>query len=1841
MPKITNIFTGGKMNKDLDERLLPNKEYRDAMNVEVTSSDSSNVGSIQNSMGNLSMDSTGIVGAKCIGSIIDNEKQRIIWFINGDVIDAIVEFDLNSSDINPVLVDTQKNSSNSILRFTSDMLITGINILNGILFWTDNAGEPKKIDIDQMKLGLITEIRGTTQSTGTSFNINDGAIFGTFQGSTFSTKPPTASDFTLLIDGVESNKTYDFNSGVITAPVSINSGIKVKIILKTKLAIFSQRTFYIVKGYNRSFPKFHHITVMRRSPLNAPNIILSDTIRTGNVTNINIFTDSTFVNGNLNFWLYKELGSETVKVKPIGVNSLGPFYQTVENSIPSDPLLDNNLNPVVLDKISIPQNNDFKKGDIINLIAENGDENDLKLDKLKVTLLLGFEVSSNVFHCTILNISDNIAHGTTNSPPVNGGGTIIWNASIQQGKSLYENVFPRFAYRWKYDDDAYSTISPFTSVAFLPSNLGYDYDSELGHNLAMTNFVKRIKLSSFDPKPVDVVAVDILVKNSNENSIYVAETIQSNRVDIGEVEITQESINSILPSNQILRNFDNVPLKAKSQEVSASRIMYGNYVQQRNLITNFKKKVKFKFDVVSSNVNNEINEDVQAEGLQIFSGSLSVKSLRTYQVGVAFLDNFGRQTPVFSSEAATVKISQDRSFTKNQFQVNLESERPSWATHEKYFIKENSNEYYNIALDRYYNDTVDGDVWLSFSSNEVNKVEVDDYIVLKKAHGNNDAVGTQNNLTARYKVLAKESSAPDAIRFEKVLVGVINNAQFGKPDDSSPYTPTNNGFPVKDSIKLIVPFRKLKNTDLQRVNLLPSSGKYLKISILDQTAVDTGIESAYYEVSSVELNTTASDEEEHFYNFTLRKPFSSDIDFVQKFDDTPNNKSQFTFSYYEDNDDALSVEFKGRFFLKIKSDLTLKEKVLSTVNSTNAVNYIQYSQDFRYIKWDGVDNTPSSTGVSGGGATAAGDGETINNADYDKLCIDNLAEVAPYPNAYSTPTDPKNLQFWAIDEAMAIHRSQPNSDDAVQGNGWGNNGRRVTFRMFGRLPDSQIVGSQISHYGNYFFYDRLQQSQYVRSKNNINNITFLDKMENPVGVRIRWKHDPSVIYTITSASSFPVQNFSKTDNEFVSGQAPDLETPLMSINGIKFSLTLDTSSTRNIGGNALNIMTPVSSRHDPPSTAAGVRTLQIIESLPNQEAFFTKNPAIFEVEPKQQVVDLNLFYETPTTNFIPKKNYAVTVISSFWPSLAIINSVSRDCLTLSISSRTTTGIIPAGTIVKIHDGALASNLLAHNFDGTYVLAEEIPAGATTTVKLSPTSLSWFNCFSFGNGVESNRIQDDFNASFIDKGPKVSSTFSGVYKEQHRKTSIIYSGLFNSANEDNNSNQFIQAEKITKDLNPTYGSIQKLFARNTNMVVFCEDKTLKVLVDKSALFNADGKSQLLVTEKVLGAVTPFAGEYGISTNPESFASFGYRVYYTDKRKGAVLRLSGDGITNIAERGMVNYFKKNLRDTNVLIGSYDENKDLYNITLKYLTPTLNTTVSFSESVGGWSSFKSFIPENGTSLNGIYYTFYNGELWRHGSNVLRNTYYGVFTASKVKFILNGSPDIVKVFKTLSYNGSASKIYDASGDEQAKGWFTNLIKTDMQKGVIPYFISKENKWFNFIQGVEGVITTNKRAKRSFQGLGSLAGTDTLSGFYPFSLTGILSGNEQDGLPTFDWVGGNGLINGELSISLNLLTGAISQNQIFTIEPKIVNNVVYVIKASDFVIDTSFGSGGETQTPAISGGAINTITFANTESFSNFPSSANKVVVTVPLSFTMPTYQQSVSFRLIGNANPENSVVI
>ena len=229
-------------------------------------------------------------------------------------------------------------------------------------------------------------------------------------------------------------------------------------------------------------------------------------------------------------------------------------------------------------------------------------------------------------------------------------------------------------------------------------------------------------------------------------------------------------------------------------------------------------------------------------------------------------------------------------------------------------------------------------------------------------------------------------------------------------------------------------------------------------------------------------------------------------------------------------------------------------------------------------------------------------------------------------------------------------------------------------------------------------------------------------------------------------------------------------------------------------------------------------------------------------------------------------------------------------------------------------------------------------------------LNWFNCWSFGNGVESNRIGDTYNKA---------STLDEEYVENNREHGLTYSGIYNSTPGINNLNQFITAEKITKDINPVYGSIQKLHARSTadgDLIVLCEDRVLKILSEKDALYNADGNPQLIASNNVLGQAMPFSGDFGISKNPESFASDSYRIYFTDKIRGAVVRLSKDGLTPISSHGMRDWFNDNLKLSHKLVGSFDDKKNEYNLTL---SPREQQTYSYSNELVVKSIATAFTP------------------------------------------------------------------------------------------------------------------------------------------------------------------------------------------------------------------------------------------------------------------------------------------
>ena len=148
MPEIKNNFTQGKMNQDLDERVIPKGQYREALNIEISTSEGSDVGTVQNILGNARVESVIGGGWNCVGAISDEKKNRFFWFVHNPGRDAIFEYNTDTNTTTPVIIDTSMN----VLRFQGN-IITAITIIDDILLWTDNHNEPRKINVDRCKLG--------------------------------------------------------------------------------------------------------------------------------------------------------------------------------------------------------------------------------------------------------------------------------------------------------------------------------------------------------------------------------------------------------------------------------------------------------------------------------------------------------------------------------------------------------------------------------------------------------------------------------------------------------------------------------------------------------------------------------------------------------------------------------------------------------------------------------------------------------------------------------------------------------------------------------------------------------------------------------------------------------------------------------------------------------------------------------------------------------------------------------------------------------------------------------------------------------------------------------------------------------------------------------------------------------------------------------------------------------------------------------------------------------------------------------------------------------------------------------------------------------------------------------------------------------------------------------------------------------------------------------------------------------------------------------------------------------------------------------------------------------
>ena len=1480
MAELIHTFTSGKMNKDLDERLVPNGEYRDALNLELASSDSSQVGTFQNIKGNLELAYktynpvteartvwtsnyiSNLTNASCVGTVTDRNTDNIYWFIESDEVSAIAYYNDVTKVVAPLIVD-----ANSILKFSKDYLITGVNILEGILMWTDNQTEPKSITIK---------------------------------------------------DWIGSTPDFLTHSQI----------------------------------YSRAFIE-QDVTVIKKYPLQPPTLVVNSTTKVDNNGAPAVVTTSV----NFSF-AYEDSENNIVPFTPEN----GP-QQMTWNSQPSPPF--------------------YEIGDIL-LFNFTGNEDASPDASIRGQVMSVIPSAPNATQTGAMVTILSVGNGTETQTTDVGA----FDVTLEQVDPTFEFRFARFAYRYKYKNNQISAFSPFTNPAFLPGE--FEYNAKNGYNLGMVNNIRQLEINNFRPAdmPKDVVEIDILYKATNNPNVYVVDSFTSadDEWTNNKFNIKTEIITSVVKSNQLLRPYDNVPRKAKSQEIVANRLIYGNYVQNFNLNNPAAKDSRVHVNLSTGVLSRTIYVDggessVPGTGVNI-DGNLvaqSVKSIRTYQAGVAYMDIYGRTTPVFTSAGGAIDLPKNQSAASNQITVKVNSPIPSPAPGEtfpyfKYYIKETSQPYYNLCLDRFY-DAEDGNLWLSFPSSERNKVDEGTFLILKKEHDNANPVLDN---AAKYKVLAISNEAPQFLRESRNSKGTLSF-------DAGPGMTA----PAEGSNEIFVTGGLFDDTFGTQTR--STSGLLLRVS-------SPGTTSDYYKITTFGLAETAALTS---IRIVVSKPFGDDMAFATDSLGLP--VSGLSLTIYELVDEN-KPEFTGRFFVKVNRDGILTEKIAAAAASEP--EYVRRAFGFLYYA-RGTYTSRSFWRDSSKWRTPDGQGETDRLfIDYIKTaCVNQqngLDEVGRMKIGYATGYGAYNTRHGIAEKNPAL-LSQLNQNGAL-------------FRFI------EAPGSTISN------------------------------MTNTIYRVVDTHYHPGTTYNCGSGGSGNARSNAK--NQKASWN-------------IKF-VRLDSE----VAGLDWNPITDGNLQQWSQSTSnysSSFTGLEYIGRVVDEESFTTTNPAIFETEPKE-AAELDIYWEVP---------------------------------------------------------------------GAYTAAEH---GQTHT-------LDWFNCYSFGNGVESDRIRDDFNQPLIENGVKASATLEEPYGEEHRSTGLIFSQIFNSTSSTNNLNQFIQAESITKDVNPEYGSIQKLHTRDTDLITLCENKSMKIMAKKDILFNADGSTNLTSNAAVLGQTVTFQGEFGIATNPESFAEFGFRMYYTDANRGAVLRLSGDGITDVSDYGMHSFFSDNLPVNTKILGSWDIGKRNYNITLKSLTPywqqtlgagefdrlnrdplcnqfintlpTTTTTISFKEQVNGFTSRKTYIPEAAAYLNNIYYTFKNGRIWEHGLNTAYNTFYGVgpgtasvgpYYESSFNTILNENPAVVKGYKTLNYSGTEAKefLYKLAGSEklytlaqiqaknltpassqETKGWYVSSIVTDLQEGQIKEFLDKEGKKFNYIKGMDtfylSSCNTNVDTKEfNVQGIGN-----------------------------------------------------------------------------------------------------------------------------------------------------------
>tara|TARA_R110001632_G_scaffold84917_1_gene186928 strand:+ start:3128 stop:7648 length:4521 start_codon:yes stop_codon:yes gene_type:complete len=582
MAEAKNTFLKSKMNKDLDDRLLPSGEYRNANNVAVSKSEGQDVGALENVLGNTK-----------IAKILPDFELEVISSVQGGIGNEI---------------------------FISDFLSAATI-----------SGNDQRIHVNYEVLNQAGFVIGTV--TGYSNSIQGVTVSTTLPSLPFSPGTKIQIRPNLEIIGalpiVSTDKIYLFATNYTDTSAS-------------GLANFSSDTgLSIVKAnpgnsaileYNLNTPSQDPAVLVEGSWLNFS--------KTFPIINSNLLETLLFWTDDRN--------------QPRKINVSTALSATFSNTTQ---YADGNWGY-------------YKNEDHVS-VAKYAPITPIQLWKL-------YENSGSPTYETTMKdvVSPTLPDNTTANPD--------YNATYGGDPDFLEDKFVKFSYRLKFDDGEYSLMAPFTQAAYIPKQDGFfltgDEDATFRSTVVsfMENKVNNISLRIPMPYVINgtgenpeeanlmqcdqiselmkVTEVEILYKESDALAVQVLDKLPLSIIETGgvskfyEYDYQARKPYRTLPSAALIRVFDKIPPRAKTQEIISNRIVYGNYI---NKLTppetlNYNVALSDKYSLSDDNV-------LEGRTSIVEYPQHTVKNNRNYQVAIILSDRYGRSsTPILSEVTDSV-----------------------------------------------------------------------------------------------------------------------------------------------------------------------------------------------------------------------------------------------------------------------------------------------------------------------------------------------------------------------------------------------------------------------------------------------------------------------------------------------------------------------------------------------------------------------------------------------------------------------------------------------------------------------------------------------------------------------------------------------------------------------------------------------------------------------------------------------------------------------------------------------------------------------------------------------------------------------------------------------------------------------------------------------------------------------------------------------------------------------------------------------------------------------------------------------------------------------------------